>query len=377
MLTRLTARRLLTETGEIDYPVITVEDGRIVDLQPDDPNGATETFTAAFFDVHVHGACSYDFMTATLSEIEAVGRFLAGRGVAHYLATTVTGPVEVTLRALERLADAIERSQKAESAEAIAVPVGVHLEGPFLSHAKRGVHPPQFLELPSVELFERFQHAARGHVRLLTIAPEIPGALELITHASTRGVRVSLGHSNATAAETLAAIAAGATSATHLGNAMRAFEPREPGILGTILDREDMYAEAICDGVHLDAAFVRLWLKLKGDQHAILVTDGMSATGMPDGTYALGDLQVEVNDGVCRAAGKLAGSVLTMDRAVANVRRFTGCSLATAVRLASRNPATMVGMERLTELAPGSPANFNVFDEAGERVGSIFKGRQL
>lgn len=377
MLTRLTARRLLTETGEIDYPVITVEDGRIVDLQPDDPNGATETFTAAFFDVHVHGACSYDFMTATLSEIEAVGRFLAGRGVAHYLATTVTGPVEVTLRALERLADAIERSQKADSAEAIAVPVGVHLEGPFLSHAKRGVHPPQFLELPSVELFERFQHAARGHVRLLTIAPEIPGALELITHASTRGVRVSLGHSNATAAETLAAIAAGATSATHLGNAMRAFEPREPGILGTILDREDMYAEAICDGVHLDAAFVRLWLKLKGDQHAILVTDGMSATGMPDGTYALGDLQVEVNDGVCRAAGKLAGSVLTMDRAVANVRRFTGCSLAAAVRLASRNPATMVGMERLTELAPGSPANFNVFDEAGERVGSIFKGRQL
>jgi N-acetylglucosamine-6-phosphate deacetylase len=138
-----------------------------------------------------------------------------------------------------------------------------------------------------------------------------------------------------------------------------------------------MYAEAICDGVHLDPAFVSLWLKLKGEERAILVTDGMSATGMPDGTYALGELSVEVKGGVCRAGSNLAGSVLTMDKAVANLRRFTGSSLATAVRLASRNPASMLGMERLIEMTPGSLANFNVFDETGERLGSIFRGRRI
>ena len=379
MRTKLTARRLLTETEEIDWPAVTMEDGRIVDIQrgdADESNGSQETLTAAFFDVHVHGACSHDFMTATPAEIAAVGRFLAGRGVAHYLATTITGPLDATLRALETLANAIEAKHEVESGPPMATPVGIHLEGPFLSQVKRGVHPVALLQEPSVGLFARFQQAARGHIRLLTIAPELSNALEVIGYATANGVRVSLGHSNATAAETLAATAAGAVSATHLGNAMRALEPREPAILGTILDREDVYAEAICDGVHLDPAFVRLWLKMKGEERAILVTDGMSATGMPDGTYALGELSVEVKDGVCLAGKTLAGSVLTMDRAVANLRRFTGSSLATAVRLASRNPARMLGLERLVEIAPGAVANFNVFDEAGERVGSVFHGRR-
>jgi N-acetylglucosamine-6-phosphate deacetylase len=377
MLTKLTARRLLTGTEEIDYPSITMEDGRIVDLRRGRVNDSTETLTAAFFDIHVHGACSYDFMTATPAEVAIVGRFLAGRGVAHYLATTVTGPVDVTLRALEMLADAIEESHGSGPGAPIAAPVGIHLEGPFLSPVKRGVHPALLLQEPSVELFTRFQHAARGHIRLLTIAPELSNALNVIEHAVASGVRVSLGHSNGSAAETLAAIAAGAVSATHLGNAMRTLEPREPGIMGIVLDRGDMYAEAICDGVHLDPAFVRLWLKLKGEERAILVTDGMSATGMPDGTYALGELSVEVKGGVCLAGSALAGSVLTMDQAVANLRRFTGSSLATAVRLASRNPARMLGMERLTEMTPGFFANFNVFDDAGERVGSVFNGLRI
>jgi N-acetylglucosamine-6-phosphate deacetylase len=377
MLTKLKARRLLTPTEEIAYPSIAMEDGRIVDIRRGQANDSTETLTAAFFDIHVHGACSYDFMSATPAEVDVVGRFLAGRGVAHYLATTVTGPVEATLRALERLADAIEESHGTEPGTPIAAPVGIHLEGPFLSHVKRGVHPEALLQEPSVELFTRFQQAARGHIRLLTVAPELPNALEVIHRAVASGVRVSLGHSNATAAETLLAIAAGATSATHLGNAMRTLEPREPGIMGIVLDRDHMYAEAICDGVHLDPAFVSLWLKLKGEERAILVTDGMSATGMPDGTYALGELSVEVKGGVCRAGSNLAGSVLTMDKAVANLRRFTGSSLATAVRLASRNPASMLGMERLIEMTPGSLANFNVFDETGERLGSIFRGRRI
>ena len=373
MITTLSGRRLVTDEGEMEYPEVSIEDGRIVRVDEGAPNGSTDTLTAAFFDVHVHGAVGHDFMAATPAEIVEVGRFLASSGVGHYLATTVTASIDLTLRALENLADAIEGESGHE--RSIAVPVGIHLEGPFVSHAKRGVHPVASLQEPSVELFDRMQEAARGQIRLMTMAPELPHALELIEHATAGGVRVSMGHSMATAAETLAAIAAGATSSTHLFNAMRALDHREPGIVGTILDRDDVYAEAICDGVHLDPAIVRLWLRVIGEERAILVTDGISATGMPDGPYKLGDFDVEVKDGVALLGETLAGSVLTMDKAVSNVQKFTGTSLGTAVRLASRNPARMMGMTQLTEIAAGRPANFNVFDVGGNRTRSILRGR--
>jgi N-acetylglucosamine-6-phosphate deacetylase len=376
MLAKLIARRLLTETGEIDYPVVTIEDGRIVSVESGEPNHSNETLTAAFFDVHVHGACSHDFMAASPKQIAVVGRFLARCGVGYYLPTTVTGPIDTTLRALETLASAIEKSATSEAGP-IAIPVGIHLEGPFISHAKRGVHPPACIQEPNIELFERFQQAARGHIRLMTVAPGLPNTVQLIEHVTGCGVRVSIGHSNATAAETLAAIAAGATSSTHLFNAMRAIDHREPGIAGTILDRDDIYAEVICDGVHVHPAMVRLWLKMKGEQRAILVTDGMSATGMPDGNYMLGDFSVVVKDGVCLSNGALAGSVLTMNKAVENLQLFTGASLGTAVRLASRNPAQMLGLEHLVTPSPGAPANFNRYSEVGKRLGSILHGRPV
>lgn len=375
MLRTFTARRLVTDTGQIEYAIVTVENGNIVSIEEGPANGSTDTLTAAFFDIHVHGARSFDFMAADSAGIAEVGRFLASRGVAYYFPTTVTAPLDLTLRALERLAEAIEHPRKHASGAPVAVPLGIHLEGPFVSHGKRGVHPEVSLLEPSVELFERLQRAARGNIRLMTLAPELPHALELIEHVTRAGVRITMGHSMATSVETLAAIAAGATSSTHLFNAMRPLDHREPGIVGTILDRDDVYAEAICDGVHVHPAIIRLWLKMKGEERGILVTDGIAATGMPDGTYTLGDFEVVVKDGVCLLGETLAGSVLTMDQAVANVQRFTGTSLGTAVRLASRNPARMMGMSHLTQMAPGTPANFNVFDAAGGRTGSIFHGR--
>jgi N-acetylglucosamine-6-phosphate deacetylase len=372
------ARVLYTENGQIDHPVITVEDGLIASITAGEPNGSAEMLTAAFFDIHVHGAVSFDFMTASPAEITAAGRFLAAHGVAHYLPTTVTGPVDATLRALETLADAIEAAPALDA----AVPVGIHLEGPFVSHAKRGVHPAGSLQPPSIALFDRLQQAARGHIRLLTLAPELPGALELTRHATAAGVRVSLGHSNATAMEAAAALAAGAVSATHTFNAMRALDHREPGILGVVLDRNGLYAELICDGVHVDPAMVRLWLRMKGPERAILVTDGISATGMPEGDYDLGGITVTVRDGVCRSGETLAGSVLTMDKAVANLQRFTTSPLNEAVRLAAQNPARMLGLSALNSLTPGSPANFNIFDGQGSdgqgsRVGSYLAGQRL
>jgi N-acetylglucosamine-6-phosphate deacetylase len=377
MFTTFHARRLIADRTLLEYPVVTTEDGRIVDIAAGPANDSTETLSAPFFDVHVHGARSHDFMTATQAEIQAIGQFLDSRGVGHYLATTVTGPLDPTLRALQALADAIEAPLANDAARPVATPVGIHLEGPFLSHAKRGVHPEGSLRGPDVALFDRMQQVARGHIRLMTLAPELPHALDLVRHATAGGVRVSVGHSNATLAETDAAIEAGASSATHLFNAMRALDHREPGIAGTILERDDVFAELICDGVHVHPVFVQLWMKMKGEERAILVTDGMSATGMPDGTYRLGDLDVQVKAGVCLVGETLAGSVLTMDTAVANVQKFTGVSLATAVRLASRNPAAMLGMTHLTEMEQGSAADFNIFDEEGRLSGRIRNGVRL
>ena len=372
----ITARRLITDIGTIEFPVLTVgEDGTFTDISSDPHTCAaeTDTLTAAFLDIHTHGAMGHDVMTASQNGLSEINRFLAAHGTAHYLPTTVTASIDATLRALDSLASACERAAQQGEAQ----PIGIHLEGPFLSHAKRGVHPAADLQPPSIELFDRFQQAARGHINLLTIAPEVDGALDLIRHAASHGIRVSLGHSNAKATEMLAAIAAGASSATHTFNAMRALDHREAGILGTVLDDERLYAELICDGIHVAPPLVRLWLKAKGVDRAILVTDAMSATGMPDGAYALAGLPVTVADRkavLTDAPATLAGSILTMDAAVANCRQFTGCSLADATRLASHNPAAMLGRAELTRLSPGSPANLNRSDAAGKLVATYLRG---
>jgi N-acetylglucosamine-6-phosphate deacetylase len=367
----------------VEFPVITVaDDGTIADIISD-PNklaNETGTLTATFLDIHIHGAMGHDVMQSSREGLERMQGFLATRGVAHYLPTTVTAPVDDTLRSLEAIADAIENPSEASQAK----PVGVHLEGPFLSHAKRGVHRTEELQPPSIELFDRFQTAARGHILLMTIAPELPGALELIAHAKAQGVKLSLGHTNATAPEALAGINAGASSATHTFNAMRALDHREPGVLGTVLDDDCLFAELICDGVHVAPPLVRLWLKAKGFERAILVTDAMSATGMPDGAALLGQLAVHVaqgrallKDDLLMGKETLAGSVLTMDRAVANLQAFTGASLAESTRLASHNPAAMLGRPELTRIGLGTSANLNRFNKHGELVGTYIRGHEV
>ena len=360
----LTARRLILPTGTLDHPRIEIADGLIESIHSGDPTGEDTTLTPAFLDIHTHGAAGHDVMEGTPDALAAVSRFLATKGVGRFLPTTVTAPIDTTLKSLEGIANAIEAPHHEG-----ATPIGIHLEGPFISHAKRGVHPPADILPPDIALFDRFQQAARGHIRLITIAPEIPGALDLIAHAARQGVRVSLGHSNATAAETQPAIAAGATSATHTYNAMRPLDHRDPGILGTVLDDDRLFAELICDGIHVAPEMVRLWLKAKGPDRTILVTDSMSATGMPDGTYMLGSFEVTVANGTCLSNGHLAGSVLTMDRAVANLLQMTGAPLATAIRMSSTNPAAMLGLD--PTLAPGHPANFNLFNSAGRLQATI------
>ena len=383
METIITAERLWDGSHLHDHPLVVIEDGQVRSIASRNsaevpPSARTLDFPGAtlgpaFFDVHIHGAAGHDVMEATPQALDTIGHFLASRGTAAYLATTVTAPLDSTLRSLEGLANHCAKLADPGRAR----PLGIHLEGPFLSHEKRGVQPAEHLLAPSIATFDRLIDAAHGHVRLMTLAPELPGAAELTAHATARGVRVSVGHSNATAAETRSAIDAGAVSATHTFNAMRALDHREPGILGTVLTSDALYAELICDGIHTQPEIVKLWWTAKGPERAILVTDAMSAAGMPDGEYTLGGFAVQVKEGRATARGVLAGSVLTLDRALANFIAFTGATVHQALRLLSANPAAMTGLaHRVGAVAVGKSANLVAIDAQGRLVASIIGGKQ-
>ena len=376
----IAANELVTPSGVLESPIISVCDGRIEKISSrrsettarvdDDFPGCT--ITPGFFDIHFHGAGGHDVMECHPDALQTVARYLARAGVTKFLPTTVTASLDATLSALDRMADFIEVGARADAAEA----VGIHIEGPFLSHAKRGMHPAEFLLPPSPKHLKRFWEAARGHLKLMTIAPEVPGALETIAYAVTLGIRCSMGHSAATRAESLAGIEAGVVSATHTFNAMRAYDHREPGILGVVLDRADLYADLICDGLHVSPEAVRLWFKVKGPERGILITDCLEAAGMPDGTYKLGQTVVHVTGATCTTdEGVLAGSVISLDRAVANFQKMTGAGLPMASRLASVNPTRMLGLQEVLE--PGSAADFNVYDDQKRKVATILRGLRL
>ena len=386
MKTAFTASRLFTPVEEIQNPLLIVEDERIVELSSrttrEVPVGTSlidfgdAALAPGFLDIHIHGGAGLDVMRASPSELPQLGKFLATHGVTGYFATTVAAPLDATCKALDQLADAIEASATPSNTDtAQARPLGIHLEGPFLSHKRRGVHPPENLVTPTIAVFERLWQAARGHVRMLTIAPEIPGAMEVIAEASKRNVCVSIGHSDAEMPTAQAAVKAGARHATHTFNAMRPLDHREPGIIGEVLSNDGITADIIVDGIHVDPAVVKLFLRAKGRELAVLITDAISATGMPDGRYQLGPIEVDVKDGKCTSNGSLAGSVLTMDRAVRNVTKFSNWSLRDAVRAATLNPARAAGLASHGILTPGAAADFTVLSSDGQVLKTIVNGR--
>ena len=384
----LTAARLFTPLERIEQPLLLLEEGVILEVSsragreiPKDcrvVDFRDGIIAPGLIDIHIHGAAGRDVMKGDPDSLATIERFLAKHAVTSYLPTTITAPVDSTLAALESLANAIEAAGKRQDGDELrACPRGIHIEGPFLSHTRRGVHPTENLLPPTLKMFERFWEAARGHIRVMTIAPELPGAPEVIADAARRGVCVSLGHSDADLKAARAGIAAGARHATHTFNAMRPLRHRDPGILGAVLTDSNLSADIIADGLHVDPAIVQLFLQAKGQDRAVFITDSTAATGMPDGIYKIGTLEMEVKRGVCLARGTLAGSTLTLDQAIRNVMQFVGCGLEQTLRPATLNPARVAGLAGKGILEVGVEADLVVWSPEGEVRNTIIRGAGL
>ena len=380
----LTAAALITPQDRIEQPLLLVDSGKVVELTSRSarelPHGCRNLdfpgamLAPAYLDIHIHGGMGHDVMEPSADGLSRFEAFLAQHGVAAYLPTTVTAPEEQIVRALEWLAAAIEKSAT-EKGPVRARPLGIHLEGPFLSHVRRGVHPPEYLVAPTLARFERYWQASRGHLKMMTIAPEVAGAMEVVAEASRRGVCCSLGHSDSDLETARAAIRAGAHHATHTFNAMRPLDHRQPGLLGAILADSRVTADLIADGIHLDPSVVQLLLKAKGRQGAVLITDAISATGMPDGRYRLGSFEVALQGGKCTFGDKLAGSVLRLEQAVRNVMQFAGWTLQETVQLATANPAAVIQDRTRGVIAAGAAADLVVLSPRGEVQKTIIAGR--
>ncbi|MGQ0848175.1 MAG: N-acetylglucosamine-6-phosphate deacetylase [Actinomycetota bacterium] len=315
-------------------------------------------------DLQTNGAYGADFTTDP-STLWSVGRRLPERGVTAFLPTIITSPpgqIEAAIEALDA------RPSGYRGAE----PLGLHLEGPMLSPGKPGVHDPALLRLPSIELIDGW--TPENGVALVTLAPELPGAEQVVKTLVGGGVVVAAGHSAADYEEAVAGFGWGITAITHLFNAMEPFRHRAPGLVGAAFD-SDVVAGIICDGVHVHPAAVRVAWRVLGPDHVALVTDSMAATGLQDGTYQLGGASISVRDGRAEdSSHRLAGSTLTLDQAVRNLITLTGCSPAEALAAASTVPARLLRLEDRGAIKPGARADLVLFDRAMELAATIVAG---
>jgi N-acetylglucosamine-6-phosphate deacetylase len=346
---------------------VEVADGRIAAVGLEPPAAATTIAAPGLVDLQVNGYAGVDFLSADAEGYRTAGEALLAAGVTAYQPTFITAAEDELTAALAEVRDLREPRDGPRL-------LGVHLEGPFLSPARPGAHPPEHLRPPDPALVERL--LAQGPVSYMTLAPELPGALELVDLLHARGVVVSFGHTDATAAEAEAGFARGVGTVTHLFNAMRPFGHREPGPAGAALARDDVVVQVIVDGHHLARATVAVVLRAARGRLA-LVTDAMAAAGQGDGVFRLGDVEVHVADGVARRTdGTLAGSTLSLLEAVRNLHEL-GVPLAESLAAATEVPARVLGRRDVGSLHPGTPADVIVLDDRLELVRVLRDGRPL
>ncbi|ARK29842.1 N-acetylglucosamine-6-phosphate deacetylase [Halalkalibacter krulwichiae] len=326
-----------------------------------------------FIDLHIHGVNGADTMDHSFEALSKMAQALPKEGTTSFLATTITQSNEQIEAALSN----VSAYQVALPSEEEAEIVGIHLEGPFISPERAGAQPLSHIKDPDLALFDQWQELSGNQIKLVTMAPEREHGLAFVKHLTNTGVIASIGHSDATYALVKDAVALGLRHVTHLYNGMRGFHHREPGVAGAALDQNEVMVEMIVDGIHIHPAVVNTTYKAKGANEIILITDAMRAKGLADGTYDLGGQQVEVsNQKALLPDGTLAGSMLTMDQAIKNMKNYTGCSLEDITIMASKNPAIQIGVfDRKGSIAVGKDADLTIVDQDLNVVLTVCRGK--
>lgn len=377
--------RVLTPDELFEIGWLLIEDGKIAALGHGEPPASLRSMTLdargqwlvpGFIDLHVHGADGAEVMDGTLGALQAIGRFHAQHGTTGWLPTTLTASVselETSLKAAHVL-------RTDESQLDGAAVLGVHLEGPFISPHRVGAQNPDHVLPPTVDVMKHLLDVAPGTVKKVTLAPDQPGALEVIAWLQSQGVIASIGHTDGTFAETMRGIEAGATHATHLFNAMRGLHHRDGGVVGACLLSEKVICELIADGHHVDVEVMKLAVRIKGKEGIALITDAISATGKPNGCYRLGGLDIVVTDGksLLSDGHTIAGSTLTMGQAVRNMVQLVGVSLLDAIEMASTTPARELGLaHQKGRIAVGYDADVVLLDEQLQVTRTLVHGREV
>lgn len=374
----------LTLEGKlVDPGAVLVEGGQVIwsgprDEMPDVDVGQridTKGFIVpGFVDLHVHGGAGADAIDGDPDSLSTICCVHAAHGTTALCPTVLTGPSEAMLRALEMIRQHADAGQPVGGGARV---IGANLEGPFLNPRRAGAQPGEHLRDPDPALMEELLDAGGAALKIVTLAPELPGALDLVARLRERGVVVAMGHSEATYSQAIDGINAGIGLAAHTFNAMRPLHHREPGLVGATLESDQLVAEVIADGVHLSEVVLRLLWRLKGPERLCLVTDCTAALEAPPGGARLGSQPVTIHDGAVRLPdGTLAGSSLSMDRAVGNLIRLCRASVSQASVAASSVPARVLGLERLGSLTANSEADLVLLDRQ-HRVTAVLVAGQL
>ncbi|MBI3990049.1 MAG: N-acetylglucosamine-6-phosphate deacetylase [candidate division NC10 bacterium] len=385
--------RLLTPDQEIEGGYLIVQEGQIVEVGPssnlkaDDFKGAEvydlqgKILAPGFIDLQVNGGGGRDLLEGSEGAVEAVARFHLRHGTTSFLPTLITSPPSELFAAIQAIRGFLRKRDPEE--EPVSEILSIHLEGPYISEEKRGVHPSEWIRPPSLPELREYWAASGGLLKLVTLAPEQPGGLELIQGVKEFGAIPAIGHTDATYEEAVDGIRAGALLATHVFNAMRGFHHREPGTVGAILDAP-IVTSFVADGLHVHEAALRLLYRVKGTDHLIVITDAVSIAGVDEQQaaereYRLGGQRIIIKEGkAVNLQGTLAAPILTMEEAVKNVARFMGCPFREAIQMATVNPARLLGIEdRKGRLVPGRDADLVIFDEALNLEGVWSKGREV
>lgn len=319
-------------------------------------------------DVHIHGANGYDMMDGTEDSIQEVSRACAATGCTSFLATSVSSTIEDLLNMIRSVKSVIGREQGARIA-------GIHLEGPYLNPKRKGMQNEKYLRHPNLEEMKCIFQEAGSLIKMVTIAPELPGGLELISYLKEQGVVIAAAHSDATYEEAKLAFAAGASHVTHCFNGMRPIHHRDPGLIVAAFEEPHVSLQAIVDQVHLHPAIVRLMHRLKGPEGMVLITDALQAMGLGDGNYIFGGHHVTVSEGIARLAdGTLASSTVTMNEAL-RLTEANGISMEDAVHMASTTPARILGLSHKGKIEVGYDADLVLMDERYQVQWTMIEGK--